>query len=489
MAYTASMSLPKSRFGVSLPLCAGLAAFASALFSGARLLGDPDTYWHIAAGRWIIEHRAIPHADIFSNSMAGAPWVPHEWLAEIIFAPAYDFLGWNGPVLLTALCFAVALAILTRALLRHLEPIHALAGMATAWALVVPHLLARPHVLTLPILVFWFASLVEARSKNRAPPLWLAGLMILWANLHGGYVLGLVFAALFAGEALVMAPDKNARLLAVRQWAPFGLAAILASLLTPNGLEGLFFPWHLLQMKYALAVLSEWQSPNFQEFQPLEAWLLLGLFASLSFGVKLPWTRVLMLLLLLHISLQHLRNIEVLGLAAPLLIAESVARQLRRARGNAASALDAVFHSLSGRATPAGLACMAFLFVALGAVSLAHPIARESGGYTPEAAVKAAEDAHVTGPVMNEYAFGGYLIFEGIAPFIDGRADMYGDDFLKTYIDATRGTGGDLSQLLDRYHTGWTLFAANTPAAALMAHMPGWRRIYADDTAVVDVRD
>ncbi|HXP12064.1 MAG TPA: hypothetical protein VN795_00255 [Stellaceae bacterium] len=489
MAYTASLALPKSRFGVSLPLCVGLVAFITVLGSGPGLLGDPDTYWHIMAGRWIIAHHAIPHADIFSNSMAGAPWVAHEWLAETVFAPLYDRFGWNGPVLATALSFAAALAFLTRALLRYLEPVHALAGMATAWGMALPHLLARPHVLTLPVLVIWFACLAAARSENRAPPLYLALLMTLWANLHGGYVLGLLFAALFAGEALIAAKSPARRRDVIRQWAPFLALSFVACLLTPNGIDGLLLPWRLMQMKFALSALVEWQSPNFQSLQPLEIWLMLALFAALSLGLKLPWTRVAMLLLLLHMSLAHQRHAEILGLVAPLLVAESIARQLRRFRPQAASGLDDVFAGLSGRPSRAGLACALCFFAALSAVYLAHPITHAPDGYTPAAALQAAEEAHVSGPVMNDYGFGGYLIFEGIPPFIDGRADLYGDDFLKRYVDATRGVTDDLPKLLDEYHAGWTLFAANTTAVTLMDHLPGWRRLYADDTAVVHVRD
>jgi hypothetical protein len=218
MAVTASLPAPKSRFGVSLPLLVALATFVAVLASGSNLLGDPDTYWHIVVGRWILAHHAVPHVDPFSYSMAGAPWVPHEWLAETVFAPLYDRWGWNGLVVATAASFAATLAILTRALLRWLEPIHALAGVATAWGLALSHLLARPHILTLPIMVLWFAALVEARERNRAPPLWLAALMTLWANLHGGYALGLAFAAVFAGEALIAAPSRAARIVALKQW-------------------------------------------------------------------------------------------------------------------------------------------------------------------------------------------------------------------------------------------------------------------------------
>ena len=151
MAYVGTIGVAKSRFGVSLPLVIGLLVFATLLLSGTRLLGDPDTYWHIVAGRWIIAHRAVPHFDFFSNSMPGAPWVAHEWLAEVATAAIFDNFGWAGLVVAAAGAFALAMAALTRTLLRFLEPVHALAGMATAWGMCLPHLLARPHTFAMPL--------------------------------------------------------------------------------------------------------------------------------------------------------------------------------------------------------------------------------------------------------------------------------------------------------------------------------------------------
>jgi hypothetical protein len=95
------------------------------LAAGLAILNDPDTYLHIAAGRWMIAHRALPAHAPFSPMLAGAPWVPHEWLAEIVLAGTYVLAGWPDLVLLTGLCFAGALALLTRALLRRWEPFSA----------------------------------------------------------------------------------------------------------------------------------------------------------------------------------------------------------------------------------------------------------------------------------------------------------------------------------------------------------------------------
>jgi predicted membrane protein len=86
----------------SWPLIVGLAVFIRALAQPTALLNDPDTYLHIAAGRWMLAHAALPVHDPFSHSLAGAVWVPHEWLAELVLATVYDAAGWSGLVLLTA---------------------------------------------------------------------------------------------------------------------------------------------------------------------------------------------------------------------------------------------------------------------------------------------------------------------------------------------------------------------------------------------------
>ena len=98
-------------FVPSWPLIVGLVFFVRALAQPMALLNDPDTYLHIAAGRWMLAHAALPVHDPFSHTLAGATWVPHEWLAEIVLAAAYDLAGWSGLVLLTAAAFAASLAL------------------------------------------------------------------------------------------------------------------------------------------------------------------------------------------------------------------------------------------------------------------------------------------------------------------------------------------------------------------------------------------
>src|SRR6266850_658417 len=114
------------------------------------------------------------------DRLAGAVWVPHEWLAELVLATVYDAAGWSGLVLLTAAVFALSLALLTRFLLHYAEPFSALIAVMLGGALVLGHLLARPHLLALPLLVLWTGSLFAARDDATAPPIRLLPMMALW---------------------------------------------------------------------------------------------------------------------------------------------------------------------------------------------------------------------------------------------------------------------------------------------------------------------
>ncbi len=488
MHFDATMGVARSRYGLSLPLIFGLGVYALIAGNGGAVLHDPDTYLHLAVGRWIIAHRAVPHYGIFSETMAQAPWVAHEWLGEVVLAWLFDTFGWAGLVAVTAFCAAAAMAVLLRQLLRNLIPVHAMIATALAVTLVIPHVLARPHIFTLPLLVAWAAGLVRARSANRAPAVRLAPLMILWANMHGGYVFGLGLAGLLAAEAVLLAPDWRARRRAAGGWAFFGVLALSAALLTPYGVVGLLLPFRLTGMSFAMGQLVEWRSPDFQSFEPLELWLAVVLFAGFALGWRLPPTRLLLLLLLLHMALQHRRHGELVGVVAPLLLAPALAPQLRAlAAGRSAGPVDRGLAELGKPASLRGVALAGAVLAALSAAVL-HGGATRPDVAMPAAALAAAEAAHVTGPVLNDYGFGGYLIFSGIPPFIDGRAELYGDEFIKRYVQAMLLESDELPKLLDQYGIAWTLIAPERPAALLLDHLPGWRRLYADDIAAVHVR-
>lgn len=472
----------------SWPVFIALAALARALAAPLALLNDPDTYLHIAAGRWILAHGALPLHDPFSYSMAGAVWVPSEWLAEIALAAAHDAAGWAGPILLAAGCFAAALALLTRQLLRCLEPLPALIAAMMAGALLLPHLLARPHALALPLLVLWSGVLFAARDADRPPPFVVLPAMVLWVNLHGSFMFGLALAAFLGGEAVLQAASGR-RAAQARRWGVFVLAAVVAALLTPNGLAGFVQPFRLLAMPTLQSAFIEWQSPDFHTFSALELWILGAVLIGFATGARLPAARIALLLGLVHMALQHSRHADILGLVGPLAAAAPLASRLAvLTRSREPSGLSRGLARLALPARAPALVLAAGLAVAVAAPTALRPIARVDDAVTPGTAVAAAGRFGLAGPVFNAEAFGGYLIFRGVPDFIDGRIEMYGDDFLAQDAAAERGDAAAVADILARYRIGWTLLSPQAGAVAVLDRLPGWQRIYADAYAVIHRR-
>ncbi|HLJ20240.1 MAG TPA: hypothetical protein VKU84_08580 [Stellaceae bacterium] len=454
------------------PLWLGAAAYALLLIVGERLLNDPDTYWHIATGRWIWAHRAVPAVDPFSHTLVGAPWHAHEWLAELAIAGAYGGLGWTGVVALAALCVAASLALLMRALERFARPTVALGATALSFFLMAAHLTARPHALALPILVAWAAALVRARSESRTPSLRVLPLMVLWANLHGGFVVGLGLAGALAVEAVLTAENGDARRVAIVGWGRFVAGAALASLLTPDGFAGWWFPFKLMSLGFALNFVGEWHAPALGLTEPLVLWLAALIGFALATGLRAPLFRALMVAGLVAMALSHTRNAELLAILAPLLLAPSIPIPLRP----------------WGRRGIAMSGAVLALLIAATAGAAVHGYAHENPDIAPAPALATAKQAGLTGPVFNDYDFGGYLIFEGVPVFVDGRIDLYGDDFMRAYAAALDNEDDALPHLLERYQVTWTLLKPDEAAVAALDRDPAWERVYADASAVVHRR-
>lgn len=467
------------------PLLVGLAAYAVAIGAAVKLLNDGDTLSHIAIGRWIIEHRAIPFHDPFTYTFPGGTWVPHEWLAEVMFAAIYGWLGWGGVVAATGGAIAGAFALLTRALQSSLGPRRAAIGAALAFLLTEGHLLARPHALALPLLVMWMSGVIRARDADRIPSLALLPVMVLWCNLHGGFVVGLLFAGLLAAEAVLAAP-ATARAQVLRGWGGFLGLAGLSAVASPNGISAFLLPLHMLRMSFALSSISEWHSVDFSGFDPLLLWIGLAIAGGFSLGLRLPWSRTLMVLLLLWLALSHVRNEELLGIIAPLLLAAPLARQL-----GTPSAQERGLAARGPRSVAVPLAAIAAM--ALGLFATATALDRRGleprGDVAPAAALQAAREAGLGGHVFNSVRFGGYLLFAGIPSFVDGRADLFGDTFLERYVAASSAVGDALPELLDRYAVAWTLLEPQSPAVSLLDRLSGWQRVYADPYAVIHRRE
>ena len=459
-----------------LPLWVGVGTYALFLLAGNRLLIDPDTLWQITVGQWIIDHHAVPTTDVYSFTMRGKPWISTQWLAQVMFAKSYALFGWSGPVVLASTAIAATFALLAKFLARRLSDSTTLVFIAAALALTVPHLLARPHVLALPVMVAWIGGLISAADKREAPSFWLLPLIALWANLHGGFVFGIMIVAPIALDCVVSADASVRKTLLVR-WAAFGIAALAASCCTPYGWDSLLASQKILELGGALPLILEWKPADFGSVGPFEICLLLGFGLALYRGVSLPPMRIVLLLGLLHMALSQGRAAEILALVAPIVLAAPLARQIGGAEPSHAQTLRVPV--LAGLAVTLIAGTIAWASV--------HPFAPHMRG-SPVAAVAELKKLHVS-RVFNDYDFGGYLIASGVAPFIDGRTDLYGEKF---FVDHNNASGlmepDNLFRLLDEYKIEATLMRTQSAATKLLDHIDGWRKIYSDDVATIHLR-
>jgi hypothetical protein len=455
----------------------GVGVFGLLLINGGMLLNDSDTYWHIAAGKWILDHNAMPRVDIYSFTKAGEPWISTSWLAQVLYAGTYDLAGWAGPVILAAASIAATLALLVYILGRRIPSTHALMISLAALVLSSSHLLARPHVLAMPVMVAWVSGLVSASDRREAPSFWLLPLLALWANLHGGFVFGLALVAPFAFDAWWNAEVPQRRPLVLR-WMAFGIGALAACCATPYGWETILASRKILDLGELLHLIYEWMPADFSGFGPFEACIMALIAGALYCGVKLSPPRIVLVLGLFHMALSHVRNIEVFALLLPLVVLAPVASQFAL---QASRSVKLAFPMASAVALAVILGVSTWAFAANHKYS--PPVIQ-----SPAAAVDALLQRNPK-HILNDLPFGGYLISRQIPVFIDGRAELYGEAFDMAYYRAMQLK--DVNLLLDmlkNYDIDAVLLTPATPAASMLDHLDGWRRVYSDDTAVVHVR-
>ncbi|WP_092151211.1 hypothetical protein [Bradyrhizobium sp. NFR13] len=462
-----------------LPLWAGIAVYALLLAAGNMLLNDPDTYWQIAIGQSILDHHAVPQTDIYSFTMRGQPWISTQWLAQVLYALAYGVAGWAGPVVLGAGAVAVTIAMLTRFLDKRLPTTATLILVATALALMVGHLVARPHVLAMPVMVAWVAGLVNAMDRRSVPSFWLLPLMALWANLHGGFILGLALIGPIGIDAIWHAPKTMQRALLLR-WVLFGIAALAASCVTPYGWDSLLASRRILNLGEALALIGEWRPANFNHAGPLELTVLVAFALALWRGITLPPMRIVLVIGFVFMALSHMRNAEVLALLAPLVLATPLGLQIGGPQRPEADHVSPQRGLLFAGIT---ICLIAGTFVL---ASMQCYMPRE--GAAPAKAVTELQKLNLS-RVFNDYDFGGYLIARGVPTFIDGRTELFGT---KLMVDHNNASGliepDNLFRLLKDYDIEATLLRTQSAATKLLDRVDGWEKVYSDDIATIHLR-
>lgn len=445
-------------------LFAGLLGFAVAAFA-PQIFHDGDSWWHLAAGGWMLDHHAVLKRDVFSYTLAGQPWDAQEWFSEILMALSFRAASWNGLHLLFGFALGITAALVAGGVRARTKALPALLISLMGLACLSGSLLARPHLLALPLLALWTLELLRARQQHRAPGWWLIAVMMLWANLHGSFAFGLALAAAFGLEAVL---ENRA---ALKDWGFFFFTCVLAGLVTPQGQHGLLYPFQLLAMG-SIRDIGEWAPTSLTPLTPFPL-ALLGLFyLGVTGRLKLPLLRAVIVLGLTYLALAHVRHQLVFGIVVPLLVADSLRRNYPPEETQQP-------HWLA----PLAAGLLALLVV----IRCLIPTERGNDRVTPMTALISVPAALHAKPVLNAYDFGGYLIFKGVKVFVDGRTDMYGDAFLANYDAMMTPDHKALTDTLARRHIAWTILPPG-PAAQMIDTLPGWHRVYHDGFAVVDVK-
>ncbi|CAM3821075.1 hypothetical protein [Polynucleobacter arcticus] len=476
-----------NKAGFSWPLIIGLFAFFYALLNqNSQFLDDPDSFMHIAAGNWMMAHQLVPSFDPFSFNTEGKVWIAHEWLAQVIWALVYNWGGFGGVKIFTAFLFALTLGLQLRYFLRYLPPIYGLLFSFLCYLSLLTHLLARPHLLTWPIIIIWFTTLITASANRSKPSFALLPLMVLWANLHGSFLLGLVLIPFIAIDAVIYC-DKEDRVKNLLLWGLFFLLSVLASLITPYGLDGWKFGVDLMSSPY-LTGITEWAPAFGSNLIVIELWVMAFLVIGYCGNVRLSIGGIVILLALFHEAIAHVRYISIFGLLAPILMAQPYAK------GNpgkllAGNVIDQFFIALSA---PAKKVTMIFTLIVFGLLAVIYQASNPivlNPKIAPIEALKKVQELGITGNVFNSYEFGGFLIFKGIPSFIDGRADLHGTPENNDYYKVTDSVDStQITSVLDTHAIQWALMRPIDKFAMYFEFHPSWKQVFKDETSVIYVR-
>ena len=516
------------------------------LFAGLRgvrtLLGDGDTGWHVRIGEWILAHGQVPRQDMFSYTKPGQPFFAWEWLWDVGAAWLHQRWGLAGVVTVSLLVIGLSIVLLYRLVFRRCgNPLVSimLTGLAAAAASV--HWLARPHLLTM-LLMMVFLTLLERVREGHTGWLWtLPVLMILWTNLHGGFPIGIIIVGSYgAGELLraVITRDSAERRAGLRAAGPFLAAAAgcaLATLVNPYGYQLHVHLWEYLRDPFQLKYIQEFRSADFHSPPAmfLEVMLILGLGAAIWYGRRKQFAEVLLIAGFGHLSLVMVRNMPIYTLAAAPIVAVPlvawlkalgegpVAGWIRALAGNFLEiGEDLVPLERSWRLHVVPTVVMLLLVVgmespmagikfkaeydpndypekALAALNPAwinpavasSPVAFHTGAYSPVNMAAAATPLFEPNQrIFTHDEWGDYLIYKlsprGFKVFVDGRSDFYGGKFGQDYIDVLE-VKYNWQQTLDRYGVDTILMPCDAALTGALKESRRWRVAYDDGMAIV----
>ena len=446
---------------------------------------NPDLWFHLKLGQVIWTTHSIPSMDLFSFTAWGHPWIAHEWLAELGTYAVYRLGGY--PALMG--CFA-GVATLLFCLVYFLchqrcgSWLAALLGGVCAWFFAAGGLALRPHLLGYLFLVTELI-LLELGRRNRRWFWLLPPLFAVWVNCHGSYFFGMGVLVLYWlcsfangrwGMVVAEARDSQER----RALGLVLMLCVLALCANPIGIRLLLYPLDVaFQQPANLNAVEEWLPPDLRGARALAmigAVIGILLVASLR-RLELPLRDLAVLAAAFALASQHVRMLFVFGIVASPVICQVLAPMLGPDRKRDQPIANGLFMG-------------AFLAAIVWAFPTPAALERQVTKSSPAGAVDYIRRTKLSGPMLNEYVFGDYLIWalpeEKV--FIDGNADIF--DW--TGVLAAYGRWATLQEdprlLLDKYHIRFCLMAKDAPMTQVLPYLPGWRKVYADDVAAVFVR-
>jgi hypothetical protein len=445
-----------------------------------------DMWWHLSTGHYILQNRTIPHSDPFSSTAFEKPWTTQEWLSEVVFQVVYRAGGSAGLLLMAAVVLTLAF------LLAYGRSGGTALGRVLALGLGVwasrATFLVRPQIFTflLEAAFLWILSRSQAPEKRK----WLVALpvlMVLWVNLHAGSMLGpglvLLAAAGAVADWIWSFEERRAMLERVRELG-ITLAMCLAVVpLNPNGAKMYTYPFETLKSAAMQTGIFEWMSPNFHSpmFYPLAALLFLTV-AAVALSGRRPRPSEMMLFVVFGLAaLRSMRNLTLFVLVAFPLLGEYA-----EIPGWNLPELGARWRRVLQVVVALGAAVIAAEVASNG---LASDLQMERARF-PEKAAAFLEENRLPTPLLNSYDFGGYLIWKlypGYRVYIDGRADLYGDEFLEKFIQLY-DVQVDPRPQLNEAGIRTVIVEPGSALAAYLRAQSDWKRVFEDRVAVVFTR-
>jgi hypothetical protein len=458
-----------------------------ALLTVRSRFDDPDMWWHLKTGEIIWTTHTIPINDIFSYTTNHHAYVAHEWLAQVLIYGAYRFGGYPGLMLwLWLFTSAVLIAGYVLCSFYSGNAKVAFLGALTIWLFATIGLAIRPQMVGYLLLIIELLLLHLGRTRN---PRWFLGLpplFALWINCHGSFFLGLIVAGTLLFSSLF---EFQIGSLVSPHWTPqrrqmltfVFVLSVAALFLNPIGAKQIFYPMEtLLHLPVSLSQVQEWQPLQLGDGRGLA---LLGVLGAIFLLVivrrsELLWHELLLLALGTWLAAGHRRMLFPFGiLAAPIL-----------SRLLSTSWED--YDPEQDRPWPNMLFLAASLLIVFWVFPSRQNLTEQVDQISPVKAVDFIKARQLPGRMLNEYVYGGYLIWA--APehpvFVDGRGDV----FEETGVLGEFGNWATLQSvpdaLLDKYRIDFCLLTRNSPMATVFPLMPHWKAIYSDDQSIIFAR-